>query len=46
MVIQKWTQLHNRHFWNDLKNIQVEGLDVDVNATAEQVFLKGPLQNF
>ena len=44
MVIQRWTQLRNRHFKKDLKNIQGGGLDVEADATAEQVFLKRPLQ--
>jgi hypothetical protein len=45
MVIQKWTQLRNRRFLKDTqKIIQEGGLDVEADATAEQVFSKRPLQ--
>ena len=44
MVIQKWTQLRNRRFLKDTqKIIQEGGLDMEADATAEQVFLKRPL---
>ena len=44
MVIQKWTQLRNRRFLKDTqKIIQEGGLDVEADATAEQVFSKRPL---
>ena len=43
MVIQKWTQLRNRLFPKDAMNIQGGGLDLEADATAEQVFLKRPL---
>ena len=46
MVIQKWTQLRNRHYWMERKNIQGVGLDVEADATAEQVFSKRPLHFF
>jgi hypothetical protein len=46
MVIQKRMQLCTRHNWKDLKNIQVVGLDVEADATADQVFFKRPPQNF
>jgi hypothetical protein len=46
MVIQKRTQLRNRHYWMDLKNIQGVGLDVEADGTAEQVFSKRPLHFF
>ena len=46
VVIQKWTQLRNRHYWMDLKNIQGVCLDVEADATAEQVFQKRPLHFF
>ena len=39
-------QLRNRLFSKDLKNIQGVGLDVEADATAEQVFLKRPLHFF
>ena len=47
MVIQKWTQLRNRRFLKDTqKIIQEGGLDVEADATAEQVFSKRPLHFF
>jgi hypothetical protein len=46
VVIQKWTQLRNRHYWKDLKNIQGDGPNVEADATAEQVFSKRPLHFF
>jgi hypothetical protein len=46
MVIQKRTQLRNRHYRKDLENIQGVGLNLEADATAEQVFLKRPLHFF
>ena len=46
LVTLKWMQLRNRLFSKDLKNIQGVGLDVEADATAEQVFLKRPLHFF
>jgi hypothetical protein len=41
-----WTQLRNRHYWMDLKNNQGVGLDLEADATAEQVFSKRHLHFF
>ena len=42
IVFSKWMQLRNRQFPNDPMNIQVEVLEFEADATAEQVFLKRP----